>query len=266
MRTVGGHRRITLKGLREFLEHSAHAIVDASALGIDSSQLELASTAPARRVAIPGAGKEPVQQEFRAALAAGDEARCAEILQERVQLGWTRAEAAEDFITDAMRAIGAAWDCGKVQVYQERRSCNICTRLIYQLRESLPALDSDAPVAIGGAPESDPYQLPTALVELALREQGWNAFNLGNDLPLDSLMQAVSDYQPSLVWLSVTAIGDRERFIRQQNQLADSLGETCAHIVGGRALDDDLRPQLRYTAYCDSLRHLVELASFLKQS
>ena len=188
------------------------------------------------------------------------------LLDDRIALGWTRAEAAEDLIADAMRGMGDAWDCGELEVYQERRSCTICARLIHNLREGLDGIPAEAPVAIGAAPESDPYQLPTALVELALRESGWNAVNLGNDLPLASLIQAVHDYRPKVVWLSVTSVDDPSRFIREQNKLADALGDDVSLIVGGRALDDRLRPKLRYTAHCDSLRHLIELASILNRS
>ncbi|KAA5543175.1 helix-turn-helix domain-containing protein [Roseiconus nitratireducens] len=270
IRTVGGHRRITLSGLREFLRATNRMLVDpkplgVESLGIDARVMDVASRPRTRRRPIPGQGNEPIQQEFRAALACGDEARCEQLMRDRIALGWTRAEAAEDLITDAMRGLGDAWDCGDLEVYQERRSCNICARLIYQLQDGLEELPEGAPTAIGGAPESDPYQLPSALVELALRESGWNAVNLGNDLPLESLVQAVSDYQPRLVWLSVTAVDDPARFIREENKLADALGDEVSLIVGGRALGDDLRPKLRYTAHCDGLRHLVELGAILKR-
>lgn len=265
VRTVGGHRRITLHGLQEFLRSTNRTLADPKALGIDEAELSVVSAPPARRKRIPGEGTEPTQQEFRAALGEGDEARCMEILEQRIALGWSRAEAAEDLITDAMRGMGDAWDCGDLEVYQERRSCTICARLLYNLRDGLGELPEGASVAIGAAPESDPYQLPSAMVELALRESGWNAINLGNDLPLDSLIQAVSDYHPKLVWLSVTSVSDPSRFIREQNRLADALGDHVSLIVGGRALDDSLRPKLRYTAHCDGLRHLVELAAILNR-
>ncbi|MEL6105759.1 MAG: B12-binding domain-containing protein [Planctomycetota bacterium] len=261
IRTVGGHRRITVDGLREFLAATDRTL-DAASLGLEAADLETA-VAKHRNPAIPGEGNEPVQQEFRSALAAGDEQRCRALIDDRLSVGWTRAEAAEDLIADAMRGLGDAWNCGDLEVYQERRSCNICTRLIYSLRDSMPKLPDNAPIAIGGAPETDPYQLPTALVELALREGGWRAIDLGNDLPLESMIQAVKDYRPRLVWLSVTSVADRSRFVREQNKLADSLEPDVAFLVGGRGLDDGLRPKLRYTAHCDSLRHLIEFASVL---
>ncbi|MEO1615403.1 MAG: B12-binding domain-containing protein [Planctomycetota bacterium] len=265
IRTVGGHRRITLSGLQQFLAASDQTLVDPKVLGIDEADLLAAGGGRKRRKQIPGEGSQPIQQEFRSALAAGDEVACMELLDERTSQGFSRAEAAEDLIADAMRGMGEAWDSGDLEVYQERRSCTICNRLISNLRESLPRLSPGAKIAVGAAPETDPYQLPSALVELALREAGWNAINLGNDLPLDSLIRAAMDYQPQLVWLSVTAVDDPAKFIREQNKLADSLGDDVSLIVGGRALDDRFRPKLRYTAHCDGLRHLVELASILNR-
>ncbi|WP_233148389.1 MerR family transcriptional regulator [Rhodopirellula sp. MGV] len=265
MRTVGGHRRITLTALREFLRSTRRSLVDPDVLGIDEVELTLACPPIARRPSIPGEGHEPTQHDFRSALAAGDEGHCMKLLLERVSQGWGRAEAAEDLITDAMRGIGQAWDCGELKVYQERRSCLICQRLIEKLRDGLPTLPANAPIAIGAAPATDPYQLPTAMVELALRENGWNAINLGNNVPLDSCIEAVQEYSPTLVWLSVTSVADPQEFIREENRLANALDDNMSMIVGGRALDDVLRPKLRYTAYCDSLRHLVELASMLKR-
>ncbi|MEM0925037.1 MAG: cobalamin-dependent protein, partial [Planctomycetota bacterium] len=228
--------------------------------------LEVGATRRPRRAPVRGDGNQPIQQEFREALAAGDEGSCMDLLLDKSRQGFTLAEAAEDLIADAMRGMGDAWDSGELEVYQERRSCTICTRLITNLRESLEPLPEDAKIAIGAAPETDPYQLPTALVELALREAGWNATNLGNNLPLESLIQAVREYEPRLVWLSVTAVDDPARFVREENKLANALGENVSLIVGGRALDDGLRPKLRYTAHCDGLRHLVEFASILNRN
>ena len=136
--------------------------------------------------------------------------------------------------------------------------------MINELRADLPPIDNRAAVAIGGTLQGDPYQLPTALVELALREAGWNAVNLGNDLPTDSLLQAIQDYRPQVVWLSVSAISNLDDFIAEQLRLADHISDDVSLLVGGRALDSGIRSQLRYTAHCDGLRNLVDLASMIR--
>ncbi len=256
IRTIGGHRRITLDGLNQFLRSSGRQLLHPEHLG-------LPHLPAARETEIAGIA-DPQHERFREALAAGDEGACRSILRQRIASGGTRSEAAEDLIRDAMHGFGEAWDCQQLDIYQERRGCDIALRLIYELRTELPEPARDAPVAIGGAPEGDPYQLPTALVELALREIGWRATSLGGNLPLTSFVQAAHDYQPQLVWLSVSAIDNPVAFVAAENRLAEAIGENVPLLVGGRALTDELRPKLRYTAHCDNLRHLVELASMIR--
>lgn len=256
VRTLGGHRRVTLDGLQQFLSQTGRTLPYPEALG-------LPNLASQREQSIPGS-ENLEQQAFRDALAAGDESTCRAILQARIACGSTRTEAAEDLVTDAMQGIGTSWQCRELDIYQERRGCDICMRLINELRASIPPMGGGAPVAIGGAPEGDPYQLPSALVELALREVGWNATSLGNNVPLESFQQAAHDCKPRLVWLSVSAIADPPMFIARVNRLAEQLGENVPLLVGGRGLSDTIRPRLRYTAHCDSLRQLVELAAMMR--
>lgn len=257
MRTVGGHRRITLDALQRFLQGSSHRLETPQALGLPKN------VSAQRGTLIPG-GNDPDQIAFREALARGDEAACQRIMQRCIAQGLTRTEVIESLITDAMHGIGEAWDCKTVDAYQERRGCGICSHLVHALRTELPPLIAGAPIAIGGTFSGDPYELPTAMVELALREHGWNAINLGPNLPAESYAQAAKDYQPQLVWLSVSTIDDTATFVEQFNWLAERLSDETSLLVGGRALNDEIRPQLNYTAHCDSLRSLVELAGMIR--
>ncbi|MEM6690237.1 MAG: MerR family transcriptional regulator, partial [Planctomycetota bacterium] len=212
---------------------------------------------------VPG-GTHPEQMAFREALVQGDEESCRKALSRQINLGFTRYEAAEFLITDAMKGLGLAWVQRDIDAYQERRGCDICIRLINELRSDLTPPHDDAPVAIGGAPGGDMYQLPTALVELTLREIGWKATSLGANLPADSFVQACYDYQPALVWMSVSHVENVPIFVAEQNRVASSIGEDTPLILGGRAVNDDVRPRLRYTAFCDSMKQLAELSSMMR--
>ncbi|NNE00580.1 MAG: helix-turn-helix domain-containing protein [Pirellulaceae bacterium] len=258
IRTVGGHRRITPEGLHTFLRTSNRSLVNPGVLGF----AVLPST---RSTRIPGSD-DPQRRQFREALASGDEETCQTIFAERVSDGWSVAEVAEDLISEAMKGVGDAWESQEIDVYQERRSCGICLRLLGQARASLPALPESAPVAIGGTASGDPYELATVMVELALREAGWNATNLGTNLPIESFIQAAYDYKPKLLWLSISIIDNPTLFTSAQIRLANSLDDDVSLIVGGRGLNDQIRPNLQYTAHCDSLRHLVELATVMRNS
>lgn len=80
----------------------------------------------------------------------------------------------------------------------------------------------------------------------------------------DSFLQAILDYQPQLVWLSVSTISDIPSFVAEQNRLAEHISDDVSLLVGGRALSPEIRPQLRYTAHCDGLRNLVDLAGMIR--
>ena len=252
IQTSGGHRRISLEGLYQFLKDSDRRLEHPDVLG-------LPPLCTRREMHIPGAD-QPVSQNFRDALVAGEESKCRQIARQQRCEGRAASTIAKSLMTDAMHAVGEAWGCDAVNPYQERRACEICMRIIRELLDDLPPADDDAPVAIGGALAGDPYQLPTAMVELTLRECGWNATNLGNNLPLDCFYQAVHDVRPRLVWISVSSVQDPEAFIQAQREFAESLDDDIVLLLGGRALNDEIRPHLLYTSYCDSLEQLRELA------
>ncbi|QDT12191.1 helix-turn-helix domain-containing protein [Planctomycetes bacterium K23_9] len=256
VKTSGGHRRISLEGLHDFLQASGREFAHPEELGG-------AVLPQRRRTRIPGK-RHPTQAAFREALADSDEMKCEQLVRQWLADGWSRSETANDLITDALRGIGEAWNCHEIDVYRERVACGICMRLIHKLRTELPPVEHDAPLAIGGTLTGDAYEVPTALVDLMLHELGWRSLNLGTNLPVESYLQAASDHRPTLVWLSISTIDDQSQFIANEIRLSNSLDDEVSLIVGGRALCDQIRPQLSYTAHCDSLSHLAQLATMIK--
>jgi MerR family transcriptional regulator, light-induced transcriptional regulator len=255
IRTVGGHRRITLQGLTKFLESSGRVLMVPDALGVSLGQIPRISE-------IPDSDSDRCS-EFRRALARGDDAACMRILRAEIDGGKSCGQTAGWFISDAMCGIGEGWEQSTIEPYEERRAVNICVRLIEELRRQLPAIATNAPVAIGGTPVGDHYQLASSVVELTLRELGWNATNLGSNLPWSTLRQAVADYRPRMLWLSISEVVDDAEFITEHNRLYDAVSKDVAVIVGGRALTDNIRRQLSFTAHCDQLSQFVGLSKLL---
>ncbi|MDB4331563.1 helix-turn-helix domain-containing protein [bacterium] len=259
IRTVGGHRKITLEALQDFLQRSNRTLVSPGSLGLRVSPQSV-------RPDIPG-GDDEDQKQFRTALALGDEKTCRSLLRERMErFGGHRSRTADFLITDAMHGIGHAWNNHKIDAYQERRGCDICLRLINELRAELPSAAPSAPMAFGGTLPGDPYQIPTALVELSLRELGWNATSLGCNLPVESFLRASDHYSPALIWLSTSSFVTVEDFIRDENLLADQLPAETALVVGGRALTEQIRNRLTYSVFCDGLQQFTDFAWILSVS
>lgn len=252
IRTAGGHRRIPLDGFMKYLE--------------ESNQQVVAPVFPATRVKeseTAGKSDAELEREFCDAVGAGNEEKCRQILTRFLAQQRSLTVLADDFIAKTFHELGEQWSSGDLEVYQERRGGEICSRLIHEMRRLLPTPPENAPLAIGGSPEGDHYTTSTRLIELVLREAGWQTMNLGSNLPLDTIASAVSDHRPKMLWLSISHIEDEAAFMENYSKFYEALPKSLAVVVGGRALTDRLRPQLDYTAFCDNMRQLKSFATAL---
>ncbi|HSO36864.1 MAG TPA: B12-binding domain-containing protein, partial [Labilithrix sp.] len=251
-RTPGGHRRLSVPSVLRFAREGGHALRDPSAL--------LARAAPPRSLDVARAAL------LRALLADDLEAARA-ALEQQWRGGRSLDVVCEEIIVPALAEIGARWSRGTVEIYQERRACELVRRCLDDLGERLPASGRNAPRALGGALEGDPFSLPTAMVELVLRERGYHAQSLGTGLPAATIARAIADRGPALVWLCVgDAAADARRVVAEYSvveRAAKAVG--AATVVGGRGLVPALRRQLRYSAFCDGMSHVASFVDALRR-
>jgi len=252
IRTVGGHRRLPINGVLQFLRAQGQRIVRPEVLGLPNASAVRPSSA------------EASADELRDALEAGDEERARRVVVRQYLAGAKAVDLCDRVVARAFQGIGQRWQHGDVEVYQERRGCQIAMRILFELRKMLPTPAIEAPVAIGGTLERDPYDLATTMVELALRECGWRAESYGVGSPVRTLCAAIRDVRPKLFWLSVSTVERVADFREDYEELYRTAVECgSVMIVGGRALDESLRREMSYTAFCDSLRHIVHFAETL---
>jgi len=255
VRTAGGHRRLPLNGVISFVRQTGHALVRPEALGLPAT-IGLGSTVQNYSLA-----------QFRSALENGDEDQARGVLFNLYLAGHSLCDIADKIIAATFHAIGDGWSHGHTEIYQERRAVEITLRCIFELRLSLAPPAQDAPRAIGATAEGDPYQLPTTLIELVLREAGWRAESYGIGHPLETLGRAIERHRPRMLWLSVSHIPSIDDFLQRYARLYDQASANgIAVVVGGRALAQDIRSRMTYAAYCDNFRHLVSFAASLTQS
>jgi methanogenic corrinoid protein MtbC1 len=252
VRTFGGHRRIPVSGFLQFVQDSnLEAHMGGRATG------GVAET-PSRTETL-----DDQQRRFVSALEIGNESECRELLQSFYARNRSFAQVADLFIASAFRRLGERWNCGEVEIYQERRGCEICGRLINDFLKLIPEAPANAPLALGGTPSGDNYSLPTRLIDLVLRECSWRTMNLGSNLPLTTIAAAVNEHQPRLVWLSVSHLPQPDQFADEFAQFRASVPDDLMIVIGGRALTDDLRPKLSYTAHCDNMQQFAAFATAL---
>lgn len=250
--TAGGHRRITKAAMMEFLRGNNHKLVHPETLGLPPTSGQTSRVVRRAR------------KQLTEALLLGDESRCRQIAFDLYLAEHSICVICDDVFAASFREIGDRWSCGEAEVYQERRGCEITLRVLHELRSILPEPPADAPLALGGAASGDQYSLGTSMAELVLRDAKWNAISLGDNLPLLSIAAAIREHHPKLFWLSCSHIADEAEFLTGYRELYDEYGADVAFVVGGYALTEEIRRQMKYAAFCDSMQHLEAFAQTLR--
>lgn len=252
--TAGGHRRIPLGGLLEFLRSSTHELVSPEVLGLP------ATSGRTQRVV------ERAREQMTESLIAGDERLCRQIAFDLYLAEHSISKICDEVLAKAFEDIGDRWQCGKAEVYQERRGCEVTLRILHDLRSLVAVPSEEAPLAIGAAAAGDQYALGTTMVELVLRDAGWNAVSLGDNLPFPTLASAIRDQRPRMFWLSCSHIENKDAFLRGYQRLYNDFAMDVAFVVGGRALSEGLRQEMKFAAYCDNMQHLESFAQSLRSA
>lgn len=245
VRTMGGHRRIAMSSVLRFLQETGQPLVQPEILGLP--RLERQS---------PRTVNQAVQQ-LTEALVAGQGEVCRQLLFEMFLNGHRLSAICDEILRPTFVEIGRQWACGDVAVYQERHACEIVQRVLTEFRLAWSIVDARAPLALGGTLSGDEYRLPTSMCELVLLDAGWNAISQGTNLPFETWHMALETRKPKLLWLSVSYLADEAAFIAGCESLfehAQQMGVAIA--VGGQAITPELRPRLRFTTFCESMREL----------
>jgi hypothetical protein len=218
-RTEGGHRRITLSEAVRFIRETRAPVIRPEVLGLP----ELDAVAPG------DAGSQDAVHEH---LIAGHAREVRGLILARYLGGEPVASIFDGALREAMTRIGERWRHHGEGVFIEHRATDICIAAVAALRAIFdPA--ADAPVAVGGAPEGDPYILPSLMAATVLAAEGMRAVNLGPDTPASALRHAVRHHHPVLLWISISAPLAPDRASELAAAIRDlALGAVV--VVGGR--------------------------------
>jgi excisionase family DNA binding protein len=249
VRTAGGHRRIAMPDVMRFLRDNRYALVRPEVLGLPATTGRTAWVL------------DRAESGFREALLAGDEDRARQILFDLYLAKHKLTAILDGVVTAAFHAIGDRWNCGEAEVYQERRGCEICLRLLHELRMLTSPPVAPRGLAMGGTPEGDIYQIANAMVELVFRYTGWETIALGAGLPFDTLRAAILEHRPQLFWLSVSHIRDEAEFLAGWSELCAAVPLGVTLVAGGQALTESLRKQIPQASFCANLAELEALAN-----
>ena len=224
-RTIGGHRRISVKEALRFIRSRSLQVIDSGPLKIS---VRTDSLAPADCNSLflqylkKGMGKDARQLLFN------------EFIK-----GATISELGDGPIKSALQIIAETGDDDEI-ILVEHRATQICIRIIDSLHQ-LVTIDKPLFNAVGGAVPGDIYTLPSMLVAAVIEENKGAAVNLGPNTPFDVFRRASvlldKKNQPDLVWISVSELQNSSEISKALSRFANECNENeIKLIVGGRSV------------------------------
>ena len=225
-RTAGGHRRIALTDAVRFIRETHQPLVQPELLGM--AELGGATT--------NGAASAP-ESVLLDALQAGRAQEARGLIIAQFLSSRSVAAVFDGPISHAMHRIGEIWKHSSDGIMIEHRATEICMDSVRQVRLLLPVVPHGAPVALGCAAPGDQHHLPSLMSATTLLEVGYKDINLGPDLPIESLISAIREHNPRIVWMSVSTGADRSAITPHIDRLAALVAKSGASLIlGGRGV------------------------------
>ena len=251
-RTAGGHRKIARAEAIRFIRATAAQVERPDLLQISEP------TRRHERAAAFGAQRG----ELLKALRKGDGELVLSLLTRMYVNGVSAADICDGPLRHAMYEIGALWPADEKSILIEHRATNICIDALNRLRTSLAGPRKSRVVAVGGAPEDDPYVLPSLMVTTVLADVGYKAVNLGPNTPLDVISQSAEERHTKLAWVSFTAPLPKTKVDALLEKAVKQLRRRKVHLViGGQTATKYKFPSNRNLHAFSSLS---EMAGFAK--
>jgi methanogenic corrinoid protein MtbC1 len=173
-----------------------------------------------------------------------DDDRADEIVEQAFAL-YTMPTVYVELIAPTLVEIGEAWRRGDVLVCTEHFATTYLRGRLLAVLQSCSHHPEMPMVFVGCAP-TEPHEVGALIFAVMLRQQGFNAVYLGQDVPLEDLTRAAEHQRPAMVCLSANSPAAALQLRDAQSQLA-RIEPPPAPLFGygGRAFDTD--PDIRRT-------------------
>ncbi len=242
-RTSGGHRRVSRTSIVTFLRNSDHSIIRPELIGLpDGIQKTDRSLGEA-------------VDDYTLAILNGDETQSRRIVVESYLAGKSIAEIGELIVMPALQQVSTKQN-GQSPDDTLERAQQVSETAISELRNLLPVVALEAPLAIHAHLVSNEQHHSSLLVELCLQEIGWNAQSLNSGLSFDTLLVTAKVRNPNLIWLVVPEIDDESEFVSRLQQFHGELDPRTTLLIGGDAIRPELRRSLRNVTRVNGLQQL----------
>lgn len=164
-------------------------------------------------------------------------------------------------VRETLERFGERWEQGDPTqgILDEHYAVQQITEALAEIRGYISP-PPEAPSAVGGAVEGDPYRIPSQMVDLVLAERGHATHNLGANTPVDVVAEAARRYGARIIWVSVSHQAEGGFVADDLERLAEAADRLGARVIlGGRGLPEV--PQAPHVEVLDSMSQLASSPS-----
>lgn len=182
-------------------------------------------------------------QRLEERLLTGDANGAWDVVTGALNAGKTPEDVHMDMLVPALRSIGERWHVGEISVGDEHRASAVAMRIVGQLSPRFTRRGRKRGSVVVATPPGDLHSLPVAIMADLVRGAGFQVVDLGCDVPVDSLAQAIRGADRlRAVALGATAPDNEANVIAAtaaaRRAATETAGPRVPVILGGYAIAD----------------------------
>ena len=137
-----------------------------------------------------------------------------------------------DTVAPLTAAVGAAWEDGRIEVFEEHLYTELAKRLLRQAIAALPAARDEPRIVLTSVPDEQ-HVLGLLMVESLLALDGADCIALGTQMPLLEIVRAAQAHRAQIVALSFSVAFPQRQTSAALAQLRAMLPDDVALWAGG---------------------------------
>lgn len=168
-------------------------------------------------------------------------------------------EIVDRYVIPTLNEIGDRYDKGILFLPQLISSAEVAKAVCDIVKESMPSNGGVKKVTIALASvEGDVHDIGKNIVKTVLENYGYDIIDLGRDVSVESVVDAIKKYNPQVLGLSAlmtTTVKNMERTIKA----VKAIDKNCFICVGGAVLTQEVAKEIGADAYSKDPRELVKI-------
>ena len=142
----------------------------------------------------------------------------------------------QNIFKSVLYKIGELWIKGEMSIEQERYFSNTTLEIMSVLRNNFGRVDSKGYTILGLSSYQEKHNIGLNMIMDLFQLSGWNSIYYGNNLPLKSILQAISIHNPDVIAFSITAEENINTLIETINNIREIYDkDELKIIIGGYA-------------------------------